>query len=48
MDIGGFNQSEAQIFLQGLIQAVFDISVPILGRIIWVCPDSILDETKLN
>ena len=29
---------------QGLIQAVFDIGVPILRTLIFVCPNSILNE----
>ena len=31
---------------QGLRQAVFDIGIPILGTIIWVCPNLILSKTK--
>ena len=31
---------------QGLIQAVFDIGIPILGRLIWACPNLILSKTE--
>ena len=31
---------------QGLIQAVFDIGIPILGTLIWVCPNSIIGKVK--
>ena len=32
--------------IQGLIQAVFDIGIPILGTPIWACPHLILSKTK--
>ena len=31
---------------QGLIQALFDIGVPILGSLIWELPNLILSKTK--
>ena len=31
---------------QGLIQTVFNISIPILGTLIWVCPNLILYKTQ--
>ena len=31
--------------VQGLIQAVFDIGIPILGTLTWACPNLILSET---
>ena len=31
---------------QGLIQAVFDIGIPILGTRIWVCPNLILSKPE--
>ena len=31
---------------QGLIQAVFNIGIPILGKLIWACPNLILSKTK--
>ena len=34
------------IYRQGLIQAVFDIGIPILGTLIWVCPNLILSKTE--
>ena len=32
--------------MQGLIQAVSDISIPIFSTLIWVCPNSILSKTE--
>ena len=29
---------------QGLIQAIFGIGLPILGTLIWACPNSILNK----
>ena len=34
------------ILFQGLIQAVFEISIPILGTLIWACPNSIKGRVK--
>ena len=31
---------------RGSIQAVFDIGIPILGTVIWVCLNLILSETE--
>ena len=31
---------------QGLIQTVFDISIPILGTLIWACPNLILRKIE--
>ena len=31
---------------QGLIQAIFDIGIPILGTLIWACPKLILSKTQ--
>ena len=32
--------------MQGLIQAIFDISVPILAPLIWAYPDLVLIKNK--
>ena len=32
--------------IQGLIQAVFDIGIPILGTLIWACPNLMLSKTE--
>ena len=37
----GYNSME-----QGLIQAAFDSGIPILGTLIWACPNLILSKTK--
>ena len=37
----GYNSME-----QGLMQAVFDSGIPILGTLIWACPNLILSKTK--
>ena len=34
------------MFWQGLIQAVFDIGIPILGTLIWLCPNLILSKIE--
>ena len=31
-----------------LIQAVFDIGIPILGTLIWVCSNSIIGKVKIT
>ena len=31
---------------QGLIQAVFDVGIPILGTLIWECPNLILNKNE--
>ena len=33
-------------YFHGLIQAVFDISIPILGTLIWACPNSMIGKVK--
>ena len=37
----GYNSME-----QGLMQAVFDSGIPILGTLIWACPNLILSKTE--
>ena len=32
--------------ISGIDKAVFDIGIPILGTLIWVCPNLILSKTK--
>ena len=32
----------------GLTQAAFDISIPILGKLIWKCPNLILRKTETS
>ena len=32
--------------VQGFIQVVFDIGIPILGTLIWTCPNLTLSKTK--
>ena len=34
-------------YKQVLIQAVFDIGIPILGTLIWACPNLILSKTEI-
>ena len=36
----------AEYISQGLIQAIFDIGIPILGALIWACRNLILRKTK--
>ena len=36
------------MYMQGLIQAVFDIGIPILGTLIWVCQNTILSKTEIT
>ena len=33
---------------QGLIQVVFNIGIPILGILIWVCPNLIIGKVKIT
>ena len=34
------------MYTQGLTQDVFNISIPVLGTLIWVCPNLILGKTE--
>ena len=34
------------IYLQKLIQAIFDIGIPILGTLIWACPNLMIHKAK--
>ena len=45
--VGGFNLNQVLLEnFQGLIQAVFQIGIPIFGTLIWVCPNLILSKTE--
>ena len=44
--IYAWNNNTNKNNMQGLIQAVFDIDVTILGTLIWACPDLILIKTE--
>ena len=37
---------EGDYYVQRLIQAVFDIGTPILGTLVWACPNLILSKSK--
>ena len=39
---------EKRTFGQRLIQAIFNIGIPILGTQIWACPNLILSKTETN
>ena len=39
-------QNPALKTCRGLIQAVFDIGIPIVGTLIWACPNLIFSKTE--
>ena len=41
-----FLSGKVEIYSQGLIQAAFNIGIPILGTLIWTCPNFILSKTE--
>ena len=45
-DLLEYTKSCTKKTYRGLIQAAFDIDIPILGTLIWVCPDLIFSETE--
>ena len=46
MNAGDLTHLKWILLWQGLMQAVFDIGIPILGTIIWACPNLILSKTE--
>ena len=47
--VGGWHFPHSNLLpSQGLIQAVFNTGIPILGTLIWVCPNLILVKLKLQ
>ena len=46
-DDSELEESDADDLIQGLIQAVFDKGIPILGILIRACPNLILSKLKL-
>ena len=41
-----FLSGKVEIYSQGLIQAAFNIGIPILGTLIWTCPNFTLSKTE--